>query len=222
MHGAPALLYENAEIWIFSKPAGWWSVPGRPITGVDSISPPCLSAWIETQFKKKIWIVHRLDRGTSGLIVFAKSAEAHQKWCRNFETRTLQKTYRAWVLGKLPLPTVMIKTPIDGKPSRTQVRRLKFCEMPPKLRDALSVPNPTQISEVEITLLTGRQHQARRHLSELGHPVLGDLRYGLVFGNRFKAFCHALHAWRLAWTPDQHIEAPLPLQWDQIDEYLLP
>ena len=199
----PELVAETAELWAFNKPSGWWSVPGRPEA---SEPPPCLSTWWEHESGQKIWIVHRLDRATSGIIVFAKDAAAHRKWCGLFESRSIQKTYRAWVHGKLLMPMALIKSPLDGKPSRTQIKRLAV----------RTVAEWGEVTEVEIALLTGRQHQARRHLAEIGHPVIGDSVYGDA-PNSKRPFEQALHAWRLACSAEKFaVEAPLPPNWEHV------
>lgn len=110
---------------------------------------------------------HRLDRATSGLLIFAKTRSARIELGRQFETKAIQKQYEAVVMGKIP-ESGTLETPIDNKPSTSLYTRL---DTVPSLRSE-------HLSLVKLQPLTGRTHQLRIHLSQAGFPILGDQLYG--------------------------------------------
>ncbi len=161
------------------KPAGMPTQPPRDRAHLS------LEEILRAQHKK-IWLVHRLDTPTSGVVVFARSAAAAARLSRLFTSRELRKTYIARVDPPVTTETT-IDTPIDGKEAVTIVR--------PRERDL-----------VEVEMRTGRTHQIRRHLSSIGHPVIGDRRYG----STVNAPRLMLHALRLEHAELGLIEAPVP------------
>lgn len=138
-------------------------------------------------------VVHRLDRHTSGCIVFAKSDLAHWKMGARFEQREVDKRYLALVQGWVDKDEQLIDLPLGphqsrvrgsrekrvvrfddlGKPSQTICRVRERYELPPALKKSVS----RRYSLVELELLTGRTHQIRVHLAHLGHPIVGDDMY---------------------------------------------
>lgn len=133
-------------------------------------------------------VVHRLDRHTSGCIVFAKTEEAHWKIGRQFEARTVDKRYLAVVQGRVREEVQVIDLPIGPHQSKAKGTREKrvvrhddlgkasvtIC----RVRERYSLPDGRAFSLVELELKTGRTHQIRVHLSYLGHPIVGDDMYG--------------------------------------------
>jgi RluA family pseudouridine synthase len=199
----PRLVAENKFFWALSKPAGQVTIPGRGEVG------EALSAQWARETGRRVWVVHRLDREASGLVLFAKSAEAHRYLSGLFETRALEKTYLAVARGRPPVDGV-IDRPLKlfgsgrtgvsaaGKPSVTRYRVLE---------------NFPEASLVEVHPETGRRHQIRAHFYSLGHPLVGDGRYGTPqSGTRLM-----LHAWKLALRlPDG---APAALQDDPPSDF---
>jgi len=169
-------LYADDALLVVDKPAGLLSVPGR---GPDKAD--CLAARAHAEFSDAR-IVHRLDMDTSGLIALARGAEAHRTLSRAFAARAVVKRYVALVAGRLSPPetewgTVELPLICDwpnrplqkvdrerGKPSVTRWRVLGY--------DAAM-----DATRVELVPVTGRSHQLRVHLRELGHPMLGDPLY---------------------------------------------
>jgi 23S rRNA pseudouridine1911/1915/1917 synthase len=142
-------------------------------------------------------VVHRLDRHTSGCIVFAKQDEAHWKLGHQFEHRQVDKRYLALAHGRLEPDIDIVELPIGPHPSREKGYREKYVVRHDDLgkpavtiyrvRERYVVPNSKRpdgtigdehFTLVELELKTGRTHQIRVHLSELGHPIVGDDMYG--------------------------------------------
>lgn len=133
---------------------------------------------------REIYLVHRIDTPTSGVVLFARTRKAAAELSELFATGVIKKTYVAMVAGAVQ-PTT-IDTPIDGKEAITVIRP----------RDGL----------VECEIKTGRTHQIRIHLASIGHPVLGDRRYGGPPAPRLM-----LHAWKLEHASLGVLEAPIPI-----------
>ncbi|MDT8403104.1 RluA family pseudouridine synthase [Sulfuriflexus sp.] len=115
-------------------------------------------------------VVHRLDRAATGLILIAHEKKVATALAALFESRAIEKCYRAIVHGRFPDETQTINSDIDGKTAISHVRRLDYDETLWK-------------SLVEVKIETGRKHQIRRHLSEAGFPIVGDRLYGDVKKN---------------------------------------
>jgi 23S rRNA pseudouridine1911/1915/1917 synthase len=168
-------------------------------------------------------IVHRLDRGTSGLLVVAKDDETHRALARQFAGRTVEKEYLALVLGVPAQRSGTLSAPIGRDP----VHRKRMSVRAPRGRPALTRYAVVEAFDgaalLRVALHTGRTHQIRVHLASLGHPVAGDDVYG---GRRVPSSRRArealvglerpaLHAARLAFEhPTRHerlaFESPLP------------
>jgi 23S rRNA pseudouridine1911/1915/1917 synthase len=124
-------------------------------------------------------IVHRLDKDTSGLLVIAKNDEAHRKLAAQFQNRTSHRIYWAFVYGTPKNPSGKIESLLARHPTdrkRIASSRSQGKKAITKYRVLHSFPQG--LSLLELKLETGRTHQIRVHLSELGHPIVGDLLYG--------------------------------------------
>ena len=191
------ILFEDQSLLAVDKPAG---LPVLP----DGWEPraPFLAQILEENYGK-IFIVHRLDKVTSGVIVFARDAETHRALNIQFERHEAQKRYHAIVesnpkweekVTKFPLRVNVghkHRTVVDdrnGKPSETRFRMLK---------------RYPAAAWVEASPRTGRTHQIRVHASALGHPLLGDTLYGAEETSLIAR--PALHAYSLTFThPSSH------------------
>jgi len=128
-------------------------------------------------------VVHRLDRDTSGVIVFAKTDEAHWKLATQFEKRTTDKRYLALVQGRVEPRTDVIDLPLGPHPSRAKGYREKYVVRHDELgKPSVTVYRAQEVfrgySLLEIELKTGRTHQIRVHMSHRGWPLVGDDMYG--------------------------------------------
>ncbi|WP_421905175.1 RluA family pseudouridine synthase [Mameliella sp.] len=169
--GEIPVLYEDADLLVVDKPAGLLSVPGK---GEDL--QDCLLSRLEKAFPT-VRLVHRLDRDTSGVMVFGLTPHAQRHLGNQFETRKTKKTYLARLHGKLEPATGEIDLPlIVDWPNRP---RQKVCHETGK--PALTGWNVLKSGEGETRVRlfphTGRSHQLRVHTLALGHPILGDTLY---------------------------------------------
>ena len=200
MHGSDdwSLIRETPTLLGVVKPAGLLSVPGRGPAKAD-----CLIARAQRRFPEAR-IVHRLDMATSGVMVLARTAEAHRELGWQFERREVSKRYVAIVAGHLasdegeieaPLRKALadgprhVVDPVHGKPAITRWRVVERTTLG-ALRDAmtargdvadvfvaLSADRGTPVTRLDLEPLTGRSHQLRVHLQHLGHAVVGDEFY---------------------------------------------
>jgi 23S rRNA pseudouridine1911/1915/1917 synthase len=221
------IVYEDSALLVIDKPAGLAVHPGagrpsgtlvnallhhvRDLSGVGGVLRP--------------GIVHRLDRGTSGLLVVAKNDIAHRALARQFAGRTVEKEYLALVLGVPRAAEGTVSATIGRDPHHRQRMSVRA----PRGREARSTYRVLEAfpgaSLVRVRIHTGRTHQIRVHLASIGHPVAGDATYGgtPATGSRDRA-THAvlarltrpaLHAARLAFDHPvggarHSFESPLP------------
>lgn len=146
---------------------------------------PGLKETLEKQASLKVFPVHRLDADTRGLVVFARDPRTASAWVKKFKERGVEKTYRAWVWGKTP-ESGTIKTPLKNfklksfEPARTDFIRIDQIQLPADqtISTDSDPETGTQMSLIEVTPFTGRFHQIRRHLENIGHPIVGEAKYG--------------------------------------------
>lgn len=162
------ILHQDHELLLVDKPSGLLSVPGKGAHLAD-----CLIARIQAVFADAL-LVHRLDRDTSGVMVFAMSVHAQRHLGLQFEKRMMKKTYVARVYGHVAEREGRVDLPLivdwpnrprqhvnheTGKQAITDWRVMRYEEHATRLR---------------LTPQTGRSHQLRVHMLEIGHPILGD------------------------------------------------
>lgn len=143
-------------------------------------------------------IVHRLDRGTSGLLVVARDPEAHRKLQQMIRDRTFERTYLALADGRFRSRTGTIDAPI-GRASRKRHRMAVNGASPREARTHFEVRETLRRdSLLEVKLETGRTHQIRVHMEAVGHPLVGDTVYGGP--ERYDLGRQFLHSWKLAFA----------------------
>jgi tRNA pseudouridine32 synthase/23S rRNA pseudouridine746 synthase len=166
-----ALLHQDAHLLVLDKPSGLLTVPAKPPGEQD-----CLEVRLRAAFPETL-LVHRLDRDTSGVIVFARTrlAQRHLGW--QFERRQVVKRYVARVAGIVIGTSGRIDLPLACDwPNRP--RQMVTQGGKPAITDWTVAGREPAATRLHLTPLTGRSHQLRVHLAALGHPVLGDPLYG--------------------------------------------
>ncbi|WP_040725592.1 RluA family pseudouridine synthase [Thiomicrorhabdus sp. Kp2] len=169
------ILYADEHIIVVNKPSGLLSVPGR---GVDK--QECLASHLAADFAD-VKIVHRLDMDTSGLMVVARSAEAHRHLSRQFQERQTQKTYHAVCSGKPSLKSGYINLPMRCDWEKRPLQMIDFKQGKGAQTHWKILEQNRDTFLVELTPITGRSHQLRLHMKSLGHPILGDNLYADFF-----------------------------------------
>lgn len=172
---ASEILFDDGRLVIIDKPAGMLS------NGPDSIE----TALAEELGERGLRAVHRLDRETSGCLLFARDAKALEAMVGVFEERAVRKVYRAIVLGRYPARLGRIDKPLDHQEAVTRIRVRHAGE---------------RATEIEAEIETGRTHQIRRHVADAGFPVLGDKQYAtrVLEDTAMRGIQrHMLHAWKL-------------------------
>jgi 23S rRNA pseudouridine1911/1915/1917 synthase len=202
--------YRDERVIVVSKPAGLVTHPaaghhtgtlvnallnmGEPLAGIGSTRPG---------------IVHRLDKDTSGLLLVAKDDEAQTFLVEALRARKISRRYLALVRGVPGSPSGTVDAPIGRHPTKRQQMAVVSGGRPSVTHYQL-LEAGSELSLLEVTLETGRTHQIRVHLKELGHPVMGDRTYGGV-SDASKGLGldrPFLHAWKLAF-PHPDDERPL-------------
>lgn len=184
------ILHLSDHLIVVNKPSGLLSVPGRGAGKEDS-----LSRRVQAEYPDAL-IVHRLDMGTSGIVVMARGADAHRELSAMFEERRVSKRYQALVDGcwaaaaageiALPMTVKGPKQKVDhatGRPSLTRYR-------------VIDIDTARAVSRLELEPVTGRSHQLRVHMEAMGHPIIGDDFYGTP-ASCAKAARLMLHACRI-------------------------
>jgi 23S rRNA pseudouridine1911/1915/1917 synthase len=203
-----SIIYDDPDIVVIDKPAGMVVHPGagqaqgtlvnallhhvKDLSGIGGELRP--------------GIVHRLDRGTSGVLVVAKHDAAHQELSRQFRLREVEKEYFALVWGVVH-PGRRIESPIGRDPNDRQKMSSRARHARSAVTRVTGAEHLRGVSLLTVAIHTGRTHQIRVHLSEIGHPIVGDSTYG---GMRRHVPADLrpvqrlerpfLHAWRLAFT----------------------
>jgi 23S rRNA pseudouridine1911/1915/1917 synthase len=163
-------LFENTDFVAVDKPAGLLSIPDRE--GKE----PSLKTLLKDKYGS-IFTVHRLDRETSGVIVFAKNEDTHKFLSQAFEERTVQKTYVGIISGTLEDKKGSIDVPIMEHPARTAVMVVNK-KGRTSLTDYEVLEEFGLYSLVQFRIHTGRTHQIRVHMQHAGHPIVCDEIYG--------------------------------------------
>ena len=196
------ILYRDEEIIAIDKPSGL--LVHR--SDIDRHETRFAVQMLRDQIGQYVWAAHRLDRGTSGVLLFALNSEMASLLGKQFEGGNVDKRYLAVVRGH-PETSGEINHPLtrqrdkyewkgersseEAQPALTHYRRLATVELPV----AVDRYPSSRYALVELEPITGRRHQIRRHLKHLSHPIIGDATYGKGRHNRYFAEhlgCHRL------------------------------
>ena len=186
------LLYRDPHLAAFHKPAGLLMHPSR----IERRARHFAVQWAREMLEAPVFPAHRLDRATSGVLLFALSAEVARRLAAAFQGRTVAKTYLAVVRGYAP-PAGRVDHPLkealcriadaDVDPNKAaQTAATDFqCLATVEIPEPVDKYPTSRYSLVAVWPRTGRRHQIRRHLRRLGHPIVGDTNYGQGIHNRF-------------------------------------
>jgi tRNA pseudouridine65 synthase len=181
----PTLLWESASVLAVGKPPGWFVHPSP----LDPKAPSILD-WLRARLESDVWVVHRIDRPTRGIVLFAKTREAASLLAAQFRERTIEKSYLCVTRGWLP-DSGVIDRPLQrmdedpGEESAAQEACTRYTSLTRVEFPWEHGAHPTsRYSLVQADPETGRFHQIRRHLAGFSHPLIGDTRYGEGWHNR--------------------------------------
>lgn len=187
------IVYEDAEFLVVNKPPGMLVHPTvrvRTGTLLNALAHHLNISKTDTEDFKRAGLVHRLDKDTSGLVVIAKNARSHRILCSHFQRKLVEKRYFAMVEGVIREDSGTIDAPI-GRFAEIRLWNIK--------EDGKHAVSRFWVKErfagktlLELEPVTGRTNQLRIHLAHVGHPILGDVKYG---GRGFGRLC--LHAYKL-------------------------
>ena len=233
------IIYEDEDVIIINKPVGMLSQKAKPedISANEYIIAYLLQSKALTPddlntFKPSI--CNRLDRNTSGLLIAGKTLKGLQEMSEALKERSaekgVQKYYRCIVSGVLKE-----KTYLKGYLSKDEkTNKVTIYKTKPSDQSIESLPIETEYrpiasmngyTELEVHLITGRSHQIRAHLASIGHPIIGDTKYGSVkvneiFGHECRLKSQLLHAYRVKFADGREVIAPTPKAYDKVLEYI--
>lgn len=170
MKNGLAIIFENEDLVAINKPAGMLSIPDR-IQSQPSLKDLLLEIY------GSIFTIHRLDKETSGVIVFAKNEPAHKNLSLQFENRETEKYYIGLVTGSLSVETGLIDIPIIEHPVKKGMM-ITAAKGKASVTEYKVEEEFGPFSLVRFKILTGRTHQIRVHMKYLGHPIACDELYG--------------------------------------------
>jgi len=229
------IVYEDEDVIIINKPVGMLSQKAKPedISANEYIIAYLLQSGALTQealntFKPSI--CNRLDRNTSGLLIAGKTLKGLQDMSAALKERSAQKYYRCIVSGVLKEKTYLKGyLSKDERTNKVTIYKTKpadtSIECLPIETEYRPIATANGYTELEVHLITGRSHQIRAHLSSIGHPIIGDTKYGSpkvneVFGRECRLKSQLLHAYRIHFADGREVIAPTPKAYDKVWEYI--
>ncbi len=207
------IIYSDEHLLAVNKPAG---LP----TLVDGYhkDAPYLVGLLQQPYGR-VWIVHRLDKDTSGVVLFARSADVHRALNIAFETRRVSKVYHAIVVGVPEWNELTTDLPLRADGDRRHRTVIDRVEGRYALTRCRVLEKFSHHALIEAKPETGRTHQIRAHLASIGFPIVGDELYGGKKDDRVLIDRSALHARSIAFEHPQtrqsiQIDAPYPIDFD--------
>jgi tRNA pseudouridine32 synthase/23S rRNA pseudouridine746 synthase len=175
------LIYEDDYLIAIAKPPELLSVPGRYLDTQDSVLSRLRQYFGNQKELYELYPVHRLDRQTSGILLFARDLESLRNLSEQFQRREIHKVYEALLSRNLDCQEGVIDLPLWGNPENRPRQQVDFHHGKPSVTEFRLLRQETHYSRIEFSPLTGRTHQLRVHSADprgLGMPILGDRLYG--------------------------------------------
>ena len=214
------VIYKNNQLIAFSKPSG---IPVQS----DKTGDKSLLQLAEIYCKSKLYLIHRIDRPASGVVVFAKSKSAATSLTEQFKARTISKIYLAVVKDKPAVDTATVRHFLT-KNQKANKSEAKTEETPDSKMAELSyqvIGGSDNYHLLQLEIMTGRHHQIRAQLAAMGSPIKGDVKYGFRRSNKDRSI--HLHAWKMSFDHpvsgervDLVAELPAGPVWDFFGEML--
>ena len=183
--GPVAVVHRDDHILVVDKPAGLLSVPGRGEAFADCLIARLAADWPE------VLLCHRLDRDTSGIMVFALTKAAQRRMGRMFETRRVAKRYVARVAGEVAGASGTVDLPLIVDWPNRPLQHVDHEGGKPAVTDWTRLAVEDGTTRMRLAPRTGRSHQLRVHMREIGHPILGDPFYSTDPGRWPRMMLHA-------------------------------
>lgn len=230
------VVYEDKDILIVNKPSGMLSqkAADTDVSANEHILSYLIDKGELTEAALRTFkpsVCNRLDRNTSGLLVAGKTLKGLQEMSQALKERTVQKYYRCIVKGEITECSYMK----GWLRKDEQNNKVTICANKPKNDNGeLFLPIETEYvplwamhgySELEVHLITGRSHQIRAHLTSIGHPIVGDSKYGDKsinerFRKELQIDSQMLHAYRLVFADGREVIAPCDVEFERVRTYL--
>jgi 23S rRNA pseudouridine1911/1915/1917 synthase len=211
------ILYEDSSVIALNKPSGLVVHAGAGAHSGTLVNRLVhhFATLSQVGGEQRPGIVHRLDRGTSGVLLVARTDAAHRALAAQFADRTTEKTYLALVEGRVNADSGRITKPITRDPAHRTRMTARLDHGRDALTDYRVLQRLEKFTYLEVRIGTGRTHQIRAHLASIRHPVAGDKLYGAHEAERI-----FLHAWRIRFDSPATgeritVEAPLPRELQQ-------
>lgn len=215
------ILYEDEDILIINKPCGMLSQKAKPqdVSANEYILAYLLASKVIKLEELKTFrpsVCNRLDRNTSGILIAGKTLKGLQEMSKKLKNRDIQKFYRCIVEGNLTdsrhIEGYLRK---DEKKNQVFISTLKQGKEDKWIEtNYVPIMQLKHATLLEVDLITGRSHQIRAHLASIGHPIMGDLKYG---AKKRKEISHQLlHAYRLVLNSEEEIISPLPKEFQKV------
>ncbi len=215
----PEIVYEDADIIVINKPSGMLSqkAEAADVSANEYILHTLIERGELTEEMMRTFrpsVCNRLDRNTSGLLIAGKTLKGLQEMAEALKNRSVGKYYRCIVKGEVT-ESAHIKGYLLKDETNNQVKILneRVAEAKPIETEYRPIRSEGGYTELEVHLITGRSHQIRAHLASIGHPILGDHKYGIKSVNQrlekeLQIHSQMLHAYRMVFADGREIVAP--------------